>query len=170
MSLSHYCSEYADARMGLSFDWFGAREDYSAHIDMNEVVESMLPRPRPAPAEDLVEKRNLRAKLLILQATTKHYTLQRAVPKIRGSQHQIQQRRNQYLNRALLALDVIERSTLEPPIIIPDTRGTDCIVVLQKMAFSWFCASMATYTRNHLSDELPNNVVWKAISYLGQIS
>lgn len=154
---------------GFADDNMGPME---AMINMNEVVANMLPYNRNTfnYSNDLAGQQGLRVELLLLQACTKHYTLQRAVPRIFGNRTEIRQRSDQYYNRALLALDVIDRSlsTQSPPIVALDLYGSDRITSLQKMMFASFCTSITTYVQNH-PDINTNNPVWKIISYLGGI-
>ncbi len=153
MSLAQYRSEYADLNMGFSFDWFETRLDYNVYTNMDQVVESILPHPRQAPATEIKDKRALRADLLILQATTKYYTLRRAVPKITR-----QGVVNKYLDSALLALYITQHPTSHS-------------IAMQKMAFSWFCTSIATYAHNcnPRNVDAAINHAQKTIGYLGQM-
>lgn len=169
ISLPTHQTDYADINIGFSLDLLDERTGYSASIDMNELASNMLPYNREGfnYNNDEDGQRNLRADLLMLQAGSKHYALQRAVPRVTGNPNQIQQRRGEYLNRALLALDVLQRANLDPPLITTDGRF-DRITVLQKMAFSWFCTSITTYARDNRAIQ-NSNPAWKSLSYMGCI-
>ncbi len=163
MNLPQCRSDLVDSNMSSS---------YESNIDVNEIVNSMLPYNNNGfdYPNDAGGKQNLRIDLLLLQACAKNYILQRAVFRISGTDAQIRQRSNEYLNRALLALDVIDRSTQPPPIVTPSTRGFDRIKSVQKMMFYLFCTSVATYVRNHPGMRNIGVIKdgWRAISYLGR--
>lgn len=150
--------------MGLSLDLFGSRTEYSAYIDIDQIVTAM--KSSRAAGRD---EQQLKADLLMLQANAKYYSLTRVVPKFIGAK--VEQRRNVYLELANLALNVLERAGQEPPIILPSDRPCiNRIAVLQKEAFAWFCSSIATYVRNNSAVDINDSAqAWKTISYLGTI-